>query len=218
MERIKRISQFVDNDSKIIDVGCDHGYLGIEIINQNRNIHVISSDISKNALLSAKTNIENNDISCIDLRVGNGLEVVLANEIDTVVMSGLGSHTQIEVLINGKDKLKYVNNIILCPNDSAFYIRSNLNLIGYYIYDEDVVLENGKFYPILKLKKGIRDYTYEEMLLGPILINKKNKITLQFYKEMLNKKLNIYNNLPDKYKTKKNELLCDINTLKKHFK
>ncbi len=218
MERIKKISSLVDDNSKVIDIGCDHGYLGIELIRQNRNISVISSDISCNALSFARKNI-NREVpeAKICLRVGNGLDVIDKNEINTIVIAGLGAHTQIEILINGKEKLEYVDSIILSPNSSEFYIRSNLEKIGFYIYDEDVVLENGKFYPILKLKRGIKKYTYQELLLGPILINKSSKVIYQYYKNILDKKLRIYDNLPDIYNDKKESILSDINILKKHL-
>lgn len=218
MERIKKISSFVDDNSKVIDIGCDHGYLGIELIKQNRNISVISSDISSKAISYAKKNINREGLnSNIDLRVGNGLDVVDKDEINTVVIAGLGAHTQIEILINGIEKLEYVDSIILSPNSSEFYIRFNLEKLGFYIYDEDIVLENGKFYPILKLKSGSKKYTYDELLLGPILINKNSKVICQYYRDILNKKLNIYNNLPTIYKDKRNKLLLDINILEKHL-
>lgn len=218
MERIKKISSFVDDNSKVIDIGCDHGYLGIELIKQNRNICVISSDISSKAISSAKKNINREGLnSNIDLRVGNGLDVVDKDEINTVVIAGLGAHTQIEILINGIEKLEYVDSIILSPNSSEFYIRFNLEKLGFYIYDEDIVLENGKFYPILKLKMGSKKYTYDELLLGPILINKNSKVICQYYRELLDKKLRIYNNLPNIYKDKRDKLLLDINILEKHL-
>lgn len=218
MERIKIISKYIDDNSKVIDIGCDHGYLGIELINQNRNIKVISSDISSNAIASAKRNILSLSLDDkIDLRVGNGLSVISSNEIDTVVISGLGAHTQMEILTSGLDKLKLVHSIILCPNDDAFYIRNNLERLGYYIYDEDIIYENEKFYPILKLKKGTKKYTYEECLLGPILQNKTSKTITMYYKMILDKKNNIYKSLPEKYTSKKEDTLNDINILKRHL-
>lgn len=218
MERIKEISKYIDDNSKVIDIGCDHGYLGIELINQNRNIKVISSDISSNAIASAMCNISSASLDDkIELRVGNGLDVISPSEIDTVVISGLGAHTQIEILTSGLEKLKFVDSIILCPNDDAYYIRNNLEMLGYHIYDEDIIYENDKFYPILKLKKGIKKYTYEECLLGPILQNKTSKIIAMYYKMILDKKNNIYNKLPNKYISKREDTLNDINIIKRHL-
>ena len=103
MNRIEIIASKVEDNSKIIDIGCDHAYLGIELLKQDRNIKIIASDISKNVIDTTKKNISTK--YDIDLRCGSGLDVVDASEIDTVVIAGMGAHNQVDILTSSIDKL-----------------------------------------------------------------------------------------------------------------
>lgn len=212
MDRIKIIASKVEDNSKIIDIGCDHAYLDIELIEQNRNINVIASDISKNVISTTKEKLKKLGYN-IDLRCGDGLDVVNSTEIDTIIISGMGSFNQIEILTKDISKLDNVKTIILCPNDSAFNIRNNLKKIGYYIYDEDIIYESKIYYPLLVLKKGIKNYSYSDILLGPILRNKNDINIKNYYKEQIEKKKSILSNLPEKYGKKIKELQNDIKIL-----
>lgn len=218
MKRIKALAEMVPNNAKVVDIGCDHGYLGIELINENRGISVISSDVSNNALDFARKNVIQAGTNSIDLRVGDGLSVISKGEVDTIVIAGMGAHTQIEILISGKEKLESVRTIILSPNDGAFYIRNNLESIGYHIEDEEIIFENDKFYTILKLGQGFKKYTYDEILIGPVLINKRNELFFKYYEIILNKKQNILRKLPIEYEEKANSTENDINIIKKYLK
>lgn len=218
MKRINALAKMVPDNSRVIDIGCDHGYLGIELINENRGISVISSDISSNALQFAKKNILQANVNGIDLRVGNGLSVVTKNEIDTIVIAGMGAHTQIEILKSGLEKLDSVKTIILSPNDGSFYIRNNLNLINYHIEDEEIIFENGKFYTILKLCKGFNEYTYAQMLMGPVLLKKQDELFFKYYETILTKKEKILENLPKKYSKKISLTKKDVKIIKKYLR
>jgi len=216
MDRIKKISSFIDDYSSVIDVGCDHGYLCVELLKQDRGINVIASDISKNAVISAKEKTKKQGYD-IDFRCGSGLDIVNKNEIDVVVIAGMGSCNQLDILINGMEKLENVKTIILSPNDynGAFNIRNNLDKIGYYVYNEDIVCENDIFYPILVLKKGNVKYSYSDILLGPILKDKNTDLVLLYYKYILDKKINILDSIPLKYEVKRKEILKDTNIINK---
>ena len=186
-KRLKVVADYIDDNSKVIDIGCDHGLLSIYLVNNKKNIKVIASDINNNALSSARSNIKEYKLEDkIDIRLGKGLEVVSPEEIDTIVIAGMGSNTIVGILKYAKDKLKYVDNIIIQSNTDLYFLRKNITKLGYYIEDETLVEDKNIIYTVIKLKKGTRRYNYKELYLGPILINKKDKLFIKKYSKERN--------------------------------
>lgn len=172
--RLQAVADFITVDNtKIIDIGCDHAFLSIYLANKYKDVKIIASDVNKNALESAKNNIGKANLSDrIDIRLGNGLDVVETNDINTVIISGMGANTIVGILKYAKDKLTNVNNIIIQSNTDLTFLRKNLMNIGYYIEDETLVEDKKIIYTVIKFTKGKRKYNYKELYLGPILIRK----------------------------------------------
>ena len=176
-KRLEVVASFVKDNSKIIDIGCDHGLLSIYVANKYKNIKIIASDVNKNALSSAIKNIKEAKLEeTIETRLGSGLEVVNPEEIDTVVIAGMGSNTIVGILKYSKDKLVNVNNIIVQSNTDLYFLRKNITKIGYYIEDEVLVEDKNIIYTVIKFTKGKRKYNYKELYLGPILLKKNDKL------------------------------------------
>ena len=106
--RLKLISDFVPLDSKVMDIGCDHGLLDIYLYqNKNKKVKkIIASDINSSELNNAIENIKANNLEKkIETRLREGLENNHAeDEIDTLVIAGMGSNTIVNML--KKDILK----------------------------------------------------------------------------------------------------------------
>lgn len=174
-KRLEVVASYIKDNSKIIDIGCDHGLLSIYLANIYKNIKIIASDVNKNALSSAIENIKEASLeNRIETRLGSGLEVVSADEIDTVVIAGMGSNTIVGILKYSKDKLVNVNNIVIQSNTDLYFLRKNITSIGYYIEDETLVEDKNIIYTVIKFTKGKRKYNYKELYLGPILLEKKD--------------------------------------------
>ena len=178
--RLKQVADFVEDNSNIIDIGCDHGLTDIYIAKSKKNISIIASDVNKNALSSAIKNIKEAHLEeKIETRLGSGLEVVSADEIDTIVIAGMGSNTIVGILKYSKDKLVNVNTIIVQSNTDLYFLRKNITSIGYYIEDETLVEDKNIIYTIIKFTKGKRKYNYKQLYLGPILLEKKDKLFIK---------------------------------------
>ena len=176
-KRLQVVADFIEDNSKIIDIGCDHGLLSIYLANKYENVKIIASDVNKNALNSAISNINKFKFDDrIETRLGNGLEVVNADEIDTVVIAGMGSNTIVGMLKYSKNKLINVDNIIIQSNTDLYFLRKNITSMGYYIEDEVLVEDKGIIYTVISFKKGRKKYSYKELYLGPILFNKNDKL------------------------------------------
>lgn len=190
-KRLEVVASFIDKGAKVIDIGCDHGLLSIYLKQKyNDDINIIASDVNENALACAISNIKNNGLeNKIETRLGNGLEVVSLEEIDTVVIAGMGSNTIVGILKYSKDKLVNVNNIIVQSNTDLYFLRKNITSIGYYIEDEVLVDDKNIIYTVIKFSKGKKRYSYKELYLGPILINKNDCL----FKKKNEKELNTLN-------------------------
>lgn len=185
-KRLEVVASYIEDNSKIIDIGCDHGLLSIYLAKKYENIKIIASDVNKNALNNAINNIKINHLEDrIETRLGSGLDVVKANEIDTIVIAGMGANTIVGILKYSLDKLKYVNNIIIQSNTDLYFLRKNITKIGYYISDESLVEDSNIIYTVIKFTKGKKKYNYKELYLGPILLKKNDML----FKKKLNKDL-----------------------------
>ena len=118
-KRLKTISEFIDKEDKIIDIGCDHALLDIYIKENIKNDVVIASDIHEGALSQAKKNITKHSLDgIIELRLGDGLDVIDDGEVNTIIIAGMG-----------------YNNIVKIFTIIAFIITSILGVLLHFAYD-----------------------------------------------------------------------------------
>ena len=127
-KRLEAISSLIPKESKVIDIGCDHGLLDIYLYQKKISSKVIASDINESALNNAKENIKKNNLEdLIETRLGNGLDTLKeTDDIDTVIISGMGAHTAIGIVKNNFNKLKNINTIIIQVGD-YFKIKKVIN-------------------------------------------------------------------------------------------
>lgn len=199
-KRLKEIACLVDDNSKIVDIGCDHGLLDVYMVSNYSNLQVIATDLRKSALDNARYNVEKYNLTDrIELRLGNGLNVVDGSEIDTIIMAGIGAHTIVGILLNNLEKLKKVKTIIIQSNTNLDFLRKKITSIGYYIENEKLVKDANIIYTIIKFRKGRRHYSRKELYFGPILI-KENSDLFREKKQLDYSVLdNIYKNVPNSH-------------------
>lgn len=208
--RLKLISEFVPLNSKVMDIGCDHGLLDIYLY-QNRIVKkIIASDINFSALSNAIENIKANKLEKeIETRLSDGLENIHAeDEIDTLVIAGMGSNTIVNMLKKDIKKLDKIKTIIIQSNTKLEFLRSEIVKLNYYIADEAIVEDNKKIYIVIKFIKGRRKYTKKELYFGPILLSTKSLVFQKYTKDNLKKLQCILSSVPKnkillRYKIKK---------------
>lgn len=208
--RLKLISEFVPLNSKVMDIGCDHGLLDIYLY-QNRIVKkIIASDINFSALNNAIENIKANKLEKeIETRLSDGLENIHPeDEIDTLVIAGMGSNTIVNMLKKDIKKLDKIKTIIIQSNTKLEFLRSEIVKLNYYIADEAIVEDNKKIYIVIKFIKGRRKYTKKELYFGPILLSTKSLVFQKYTKDNLKKLQCILSSVPKnkillRYKIKK---------------
>jgi ribosomal protein L11 methyltransferase (prmA) len=208
--RLKLISEFVPLNSKVMDIGCDHGLLDIYLYQNKIVKKIIASDINFSALNNAIENIKANKLEKeIETRLSDGLENIHAeDEIDTLVIAGMGSNTIVNMLKKDIKKLDKIKTIIIQSNTKLEFLRSEIVKLNYYIADEAIVEDNKKIYIVIKFIKGRRKYTKKELYFGPILLSTKSLVFQKYTKDNLKKLQCILSSVPKnkillRYKIKK---------------
>ena len=212
-KRLKTIASFVKEDAYILDVGCDHGLLDIYLVLTNSNIKAIASDINEKPLIQAQQNIKKYNLEDkITIVQGNGLEKINKN-VDTVIIAGMGTSTILDILQNGD--LTNIERLIISSNNDYYDLRKNIVKLGFKIIDETIVFENKNYYPIIEFEKGYKKYKKIELQEGPILLNKKEEIFLNYINNKINRLENILKQLNNKHIRLKFSIKKEISKLKK---
>ena len=138
----------------VADIGTDHAYIPIKLIEENIAERVIASDIKEGPVKIAEQNIIKNGLNDkIEVRLGSGLSVLNKNEADTVIIAGMGGEMIEKILRDDEDKAKSAL-LILQPMNSQYELRKYLINNGYSIIDEDIAVEEFKVYNIMTVRAG----------------------------------------------------------------
>lgn len=144
-DRLYKIYEQVNKDTSVADIGTDHGYVPILLLQNNISPYVIMSDISEKSLNKA---IENFNSNCQDkrayFRVGNGLNTLLPSEVDEIIIAGIGGNLIIDILSNDINKTFSYKEFILQPRNNSGKLRNWLVINGFSI-DKEVLAKEGKF-------------------------------------------------------------------------
>ncbi len=195
-KRLKEISNFIDENDKIIDIGCDHALLDIYLKEKYQNISIIASDIHEGALKMARKNLEKHEMEDkIDLRLGDGLTVANPNEYNCIIISGMGYYNIVKIL-SDQSKLENANKIIIQSNTDVVKLRKYIIKLGYKITREKLVEDNDIIYTIIQFQKGIEKYDYRQIYFGPRLLENKDEIFNDYYYKKLLKYENLLLQLP----------------------
>lgn len=154
--RLTEIANLVKKDSIVADIGTDHGYIPVYLIENNIAKKVIGSDISKGSLSKIIDYVDSRGLGHkIETRLGNGLEVIKPFEIDTVIIAGMGGILIKDILDKNWALSKSINHLILQPMIGVKELREYLLDNGYKIVDNKLLKEEGKYYEIIYAKVGI---------------------------------------------------------------
>lgn len=187
-KRMLAVAALVDKSKVLADIGCDHAYISINLIENGKVDRIIASDLREGPLNIANENIKLTDFGeKIETRLCSGLEGYEAGEVDTILISGMGGMLVREILSNGREVVEAADTLILEPQSDLRVVRAYLREIGFLIVDEDMLKESGKYYQIIKaVKRETKQELSDEIEImaedefGPVLIKKKHPILKEF--------------------------------------
>lgn len=154
-KRLQTIASFVQPGSRIADVGTDHGFLPIYLLEQGIASQGIAMDIRRGPLSRAQDHIAEAGLETkIETRLGNGLEKLMPGEADTVIVAGMGGPLMLDILRAGSHVFDDVDRFILSPQSDWRGFRLGLEKLGLQIIREEMVCEDGKYYVIMETVHG----------------------------------------------------------------
>lgn len=154
-DRLKAVAGLVTKGNVVCDVGCDHGFVSIYLVERGISPQVIAMDVNQGPLQAAKNHIAEQGMTArVETRISDGIQALLPGEADTLLCAGMGGRLMIRILEEGQEKLVQMQEMILQPQSELQEIRKYLRKRGYAIIEEDMVLEEGKYYPVIKALPG----------------------------------------------------------------
>lgn len=195
--RMAAVADLVPAGMTACDIGCDHGFVAIYLVERGICPGVIAMDINRGPLLRAREHIERAGLSpYIETRLSDGLEKLEPGEADCMIAAGMGGRLTVKILSDYPEKRKSLRLLVLQPQSEVAYVRRFLRENGYVIRREDMVLEDGKFYQMMAAEAVSSDgdsgdihspeeekAAYPESLedkFGPCLLRERHPVLLQY--------------------------------------
>lgn len=151
-ERLKSVMDLVIPVGTVADVGCDHGYVAISLVQQKKAPRVIAMDVGKGPLNRAKEHIIQYDMAdLIETRLSDGVEALEPGEADCLICAGMGGKLVTGILERGLAIVRQMQELILQPQSDLSYVREWLRVHDFRIDAERMVCEDGKFYPMFRV-------------------------------------------------------------------
>lgn len=184
--RLKTVADMV-HERRIADIGTDHGYVPIYLLQSGKTDMAFACDINKGPLEKAQSNIK---AAClekvIETRLGSGLEPLKAGEADCAVIGGMGGMLIIDILKARPDVVKELKQLVLQPQLDADRVRKYIHSIGFKIENEAFIEDGGKYYSVISAVKGSEKYENKaDYVFGKINIENKNKTLREFIEKKL---------------------------------
>lgn len=211
-KRLLAIASLIEKEDSIVDIGCDHAYLDIYLIQNKLCKKAIAADISEGAINQARDNIKKYNLDRkIKTVLSDGLNNIKINELNTIVISGMGSNTILKIL--NKQKFDNIKKIIIQSNNNLSLLRNVMIRKGFLIKKEIAVFENNKYYDIILFVPGKMHLTLPEKIVG--VFNEENHF---YYNYLFSQNLDILHKLPKKNIVKRFKTIVKLLIIKKYLK
>lgn len=185
--RLETIGRLVTAGSVVADIGTDHAYLPVWLIEQGCIQKAIAGDIAAGPCQAARSTIAQHGLQQqIEVRMGSGLSVVQPGEAGCITIAGMGASTMIAILEADMVVAEAADLLILQPMAGAASLRKWLCNHGWELVDEELVDDAPHFYEIMAAKRGAsKEYSEAEYAVGPVLLTKHHKLlTMQLERQL----------------------------------
>lgn len=213
-KRLTMIASMVSSGTVAADIGTDHGFVPIFLVQSGKVARAIASDVRKGPLERAKKHVEEAGLGeIIDCRLGNGLETLKAGEADRVILAGMGGELIVKILAASPEIVSGTPEFVLSPHSDVALVRAYLSGQGFTIADEEMVREDGKFYTAIRAvrengaalpesREGRNEkLTEDELLFGPVLLKKRPPVFAEWLERERRKTKEILRKLEKAEKT-----------------
>lgn len=168
-KRLETVASMVTKGNRAADVGCDHGFVPIFLVESGISPLAVAADVRPGPLSRVKEHIKEHRLEeKIQTRLSDGLANIKPGEADSLIMSGIGGILMMRLLQDEEQTAKSFKELILSPQSELFDVRRYLVSNGYLIEYEHMLCDEGKYYFIFHVlvKKDEREWSEEEYRYG----------------------------------------------------
>lgn len=196
-KRLQAVSDLLSQGLIVADVGTDHGYIPIYLVQTGKTDKAFAMDVNEGPLLRARAHIAEQGLSeKIEVRLSDGVRALSPGECDGVVIAGMGGALAIRIMEEGETVFRNLKEFVLQPQSELAKVRQYLFENDYCVIAEDMVLEEGKFYPMMKVINGKSTaYSLLELRYGKRLLEQKHPVLLMYLEKEVQTKESILQNL-----------------------
>ncbi|HBC98937.1 MAG TPA: tRNA (adenine(22)-N(1))-methyltransferase [Lachnoclostridium sp.] len=186
--RLETIASFVPEGSAVADIGTDHGYIPIHLVQEGKAKHAIAMDVRKGPLLRAQAHPHEAGLEAhVEVRLSDGLLKLEQNEADCVVIAGMGGELIIHILEEGRGLWEGIPHWVLSPHSELDKVRRFLEEQEFFTERETMIKEEGKFYTVMGInrmnKAGEKDEREISYRYGRSLIESKDPVLKEYLKK-----------------------------------
>ncbi|HET2208990.1 tRNA (adenine(22)-N(1))-methyltransferase TrmK [Streptococcus pneumoniae] len=215
-KRLELVASFVPQGAILLDVGSDHAYLPIELVERGKIESAIAGEVVEGPYQSAVKNVEAHGLEeKIQVRLANGLAAFEEEDrVSVITIAGMGGRLIARILEEGLGKLANVERLILQPNNREDDLRIWLQDHGFQIVAESILEEAGKFYEILVVEAGQMKLSASDVHFGPFLSKEVSPVFVQKWQKEAEKLEFALGQIPEKNLEERQVLVDKIQAIK----
>lgn len=197
-ERLNAITSMVSPCDSAADIGCDHGFTAISLVESGKVKKVYAADINEGPLLRAKEHVMQHGLEDeISLCLGNGLLALKNTNVDCIIIAGMGGLLIKEILLADVEKTTHAKELLLSPHTDAYEVRKCLTSLSFTIAEEKMIYEEEKYYVVIRAVKceNPQRLSDTECKYGPVLLKEKETVFVNFLLHEKEKKQEIFEKL-----------------------
>lgn len=169
--RLQMLANLVPEGACLADIGTDHGYLPVWLLQHGRVLTAIASDIGEEPLHHARRTAQEQGVDGVDFRLSDGLQGIAAQEVNTVVIAGMGGETIAHILQEAPWTADGTHTLLLQPMTKVEQLRLWLSQNGYCFTGEHLVWDKDFLYPIMQVTGGVQAALGELEQYGGLLLD-----------------------------------------------
>lgn len=182
--RLTSVADLVVIGESVADIGSDHALLACYLVGEGHCPWAICGELGNGPYYRTLEAVRTYGLeNLIQVRQGNGLEVLAYGEVSTVVLAGLGGNTIVDILSMSPVKTQSFKRLVLQPMNALLEIRRLASINGWKI-ERETVVQDGDFYVNLVLNPQYKQ-TYKlseaELRWGPLLMKNVAELVVRDY-------------------------------------
>ena len=185
-KRMYAVASLVTKGNRIADIGTDHAYIPIFLIQKQHIPSAIAMDVNDGPLMRATEHIREYALEDrIETRLSDGFQELKAGEADTAIIAGMGGNLVIRILKEHWNITCSLKECVLQPQSEIAKVRAFLLEEGFLFIEEDMALDDEKYYPMMKVvppsqKRNPEVWTETQLRFGKLLLEKQHPVLYQY--------------------------------------